>query len=101
MPRWLKILLITVFTILSPLFTAAIAFTQLYGGRLKEILVEQINRQLLTKVEITGSVEFVLWKNFPDVSVRINSLIVHGSPPYEEKRTLVAEKVYLKMSLFN
>jgi hypothetical protein len=101
MKTWLKLTLITVFSIVLLLLTATIAISQLYGSRLKEILVKQLNNELLTKVEIHGAVDITFWKNFPETSLLAEKVILHGSEPYTTINVVEAEKVYFLISFYD
>jgi hypothetical protein len=75
---WLKILLISLGIIIIIPIVASIILTQLYSNKLKQILVEELNEQLLTKVEINGEASIAFWESFPMVSLEIKNVVIYG-----------------------
>lgn len=101
MKKWVKYISITIFSLAAVIVVAAFIFSQLYGNKIKELLLQQLNNELLVKVEIKGDVKFVFWKDFPNATLEINSLVAHGSAPYTQKKMLRANSVYLNMSIYD
>jgi hypothetical protein len=101
MKPWLKYSLIFVAFVVTIIAASAVIFTQLYGDKLKKLLIEQLNNELLVKIEIKGDVKFVFWKDFPKATLEINQLVAHGSAPYSQRKMLRANRVYLNMSIYD
>lgn len=101
MKPWLKYSFIFIAVVVTTIATSAVIFTQLYGEKLKKLLIEQLNDELLLKIEIKGDVKFVFWKNFPEATLEINHLVAHGSSPYTQRKMLRANRVYLNMSIYD
>lgn len=101
MKPWLKILLISLGIIIIIPIVASIILTQLYSNKLKQILVEELNEQLLTKVEINGEASIAFWESFPMVSLEIKNVVIYGSKPFIKKKVLVCDRAYLAMDIMD
>lgn len=76
-------------------------FTQLYGPEVKEMLLREINKNIVTEVEIYGPVEFSVFKHFPKVSLAIHDIHVSGSMPEKDSALFRADRIYLMMNLLD
>lgn len=99
--KWLKYISITIFSLVAFIVVAALVFSQLYGSKIKDMLLQQLNNELLVKVEIKGEVKFVFWKDFPNATLEVNKLVAHGSAPHTGRKMLRANSVYLNMSIYD
>jgi uncharacterized protein involved in outer membrane biogenesis len=101
MQPWLRNTFIVTAIVLLLMLTVSIALSQLYGGKLKSILLNELNKNLQTKVEIKGDVTISVWRNFPDASLLAENIIIHGSHPFENKKVVNAKKVYFLMNFYD
>ncbi len=101
MKQWVKYILIAISSFAVVLVVTAFVFSYLYGNKIKDLLLQQLNNELLVKVEIKGDVKFVFWKDFPNATLEISRLVAHGSEPHAGRKMLRANNVYLNMSLYD
>jgi len=50
-------------------------FSYFYGDEIKSTIVENINRNLKTKIEVKG-IDFTVWNSFPRASIRFSDVVI-------------------------
>ena len=76
----------------------AIALPYLVEGKLAELFKEKVNEQIDATLDFE-SVDFSLWKGFPDAHITINQLALVNKAPFEGDTLFKAEQIDLEMSL--
>jgi hypothetical protein len=77
-----------------------------YRDRLAGFLLEKINENIETKVDIK-QIDFTLLKKFPNASLELTDVIIYSSNKYKFESTYVndtllyAKKLYLQFNIFN
>lgn len=72
-----------------------------YGDKVKELVVNEINVRLLVPVEV-GQVDFTVFKSFPNASVVFRNVTMKPSPKLKEAPGLLnAESISLRIGLFS
>ncbi|MBK6965165.1 MAG: hypothetical protein IPH20_14810 [Bacteroidales bacterium] len=72
-----------------------------YGDKVKELVVNEINSHLLVPVEV-GQVDFTVFKSFPNASVVFRNVTMKPSPKLKEAPGLLnAESISLRIGLFS
>ena len=86
--------------ILLVLIAAAIATPFLFKGKITRIIKEQINRNIAAKVDFSD-VDLSLFRNFPRLSVALDSLRVTGIDEFAEDTLVSAERINVALDLFS
>ncbi len=95
--RFIKITF-TVILILFFLFTAGVvSFGLIYGDEIKGYVVENINKNIRTEVEVSN-VDFSVWESFPFASVVFTDVVIH-SVDAKNDTLLAAKKVAVQLNL--
>lgn len=101
MKPWLKIILTTFLGVLLLMAIVSVSISVWYGKQLKNMLLHYLNQHLLTKIEIRGSMDIQLWRNFPYASLVAEEVVIHGSEPHAEKTLASVNKLYFLISLYD
>ena len=76
----------------------AIAMPYLVEGKLATLFKEKVNEQINATLDFE-SVEFSLWKGFPDAHIEVNELVLINMAPFEGDTLFKAAQIDLEMSL--
>ena len=76
----------------------AIAMPYLVEGKLATLFKEKVNEQINATLDFE-SVEFSLWKGFPDAHIEVNELVLINKAPFEGDTLFKAGQIDLEMSL--
>ena len=76
----------------------AIAMPYLVEGKLATLFKEKVNEQINATLDFE-SVEFSLWKGFPDAHIEVNELVLINKAPFEGDTLFKADQIDLEMSL--
>ncbi|MEQ8625292.1 MAG: AsmA-like C-terminal region-containing protein [Vicingaceae bacterium] len=86
------------FLVLILLFVASIiTFSIFYGDEIKAFVVENINKNLRTEVEV-AEVEFSVWESFPLASVVFSDVVIHAVDAKNDT-LLAAKKIAVQLNL--
>lgn len=84
---------------------ATLAINFLFKDQLIRVVINQLNNQINTKVNI-GKVDFSLWKQFPNVSVWFDKVYIQSSNKFKAANNithadtlLLADKVFFEFNL--
>lgn len=69
----------------------------LFGDKIKQLAVSELNKRLATEVVVNGSIDFSVLANFPSASIAFNDVVLKETFP-EKKELLSCKKISL---LFN
>jgi len=94
-----KILKITGITLLV-LIIAAIALPFFFKGKITSLIKEQINKNIAAKVDFSD-VDLSLLRNFPRLSVALDSLRVTGLDEFSEDTLVSAQRINVALDLFS
>lgn len=75
--RFLRKLFLSLFILLLLAISGSWFAIHYYGDNIKNFVVQSLNKQLRTKVEVKG-VEIGFWKNFPQASVLFEDAIIYA-----------------------
>ena len=96
MKKFVKILLIVILAIFLLLLVLAFAFK----GKIKEIAMREANKSLNAKLEI-GGVRLSLIRNFPNVYVGLNDVIITGQGNFEQDSLLQLKSLAVSTSIMD
>ena len=74
-----------------------ITFSHFYGDEIKAFVVENINKNLRTEVEV-AEVEFSVWESFPLASVVFSDVVIHAVDAKNDT-LLAAKKIAVQLNL--
>jgi len=94
-----KILKITGITLLV-LIIAAIALPFFFKGKITSLIKEQINKNIAAKVDFSD-VDLSLLRNFPRLSVALDSLRVTGLDEFSEDTLVSAQRINVALDLLS
>lgn len=94
-----KILKITGITLLV-LIAAAIALPFFFKGKITALVKDQINKHIAAKVDFSD-VDLSLFRNFPRLSVALDSLRVTGLDEFSEDTLVSAQRINVALDLFS
>jgi len=94
-----KTLKITGITLLV-LIAAAVAIPILFKGKITRIIKEQINKNIAAKVDF-ADVDLSLFRNFPRLSVALDSLRVTGIDEFAEDTLVSAQRINVALDLLS
>jgi len=94
-----KILKITGITLLV-LIIAAIALPFFFKGKITSLIKEQINKNIAAKVDFSD-VDLSLFRNFPRLSVALDSLRVTGLDEFSEDTLVSAQRINVALDLLS
>ena len=77
MMRILKRIFLALFILIVLLVISGSLIVHLYGDEIKIVIVENINKNLKTDVEVR-EVDFTIWENFPKASVVFSNVVIHA-----------------------
>ena len=92
----LNLLKATLIVLLS-LFAAGMLAGVVFGEKIKQLAIRELNKRLATEVTVNGNIDFSVLSNFPSASISFNDVILKEMLP-EKNNLLVCEKISL---LFN
>ena len=92
----LNLLKATLIVLLS-LFAAGMLAGVVFGDKIKQLAIRELNKRLATEVTVNGNIDFSVLSNFPSASISFNDVILKEMLP-EKNNLLVCEKISL---LFN
>lgn len=100
-PRFLKIFLITLISLLILLLSSALVIVYFYEEEVKQLLVGEINKQLNTPVAVKG-IELSLIKKFPNASLEFTDVSAASVQPADslEDEERFTEKLFEAHKLF-
>lgn len=79
---WQKAILNTIIAVVL-LLLAALASGMLagiiFGDRIRELAIKELNKRLTTEVLVNGSIDFSVFSNFPDASVIFNDVVLRDA----------------------
>ena len=95
-----KIFKILSYFLLLLLFIVGAAIGLLYYKKDKIIgmIVQEVNKHLLTKVEVEA-IDLTIWENFPHMSIVFKNVKIHESIPSSNKLLLSAEKLGANLNI--
>lgn len=94
-----KIFLYTALAVIL-LFAAAVAVVYTHQDEVIQLVVRELNKNLLTKVEV-NKIELSLFEKFPRVALRFGQLTVQSSLPEQTQPLAKAEKLYLTFDFWD
>ncbi|MFM7770894.1 MAG: hypothetical protein ACKO8Q_10085, partial [Bacteroidota bacterium] len=99
LPRWLKIVLISVTSVISLLFLIVILLITVFEDEMVQYALSYFSKNIKTKSAVE-SAELSLWINFPSASIQFNNVyIIENS---EKQDTLIkAEKMYASFDVID
>ncbi|MBN9380411.1 MAG: AsmA family protein [Chitinophagaceae bacterium] len=86
--------------ILLVLIAAAVAIPLLFKGKITRIIKEQVNKSIAAKVDFSD-VDLSLFRNFPRLSVALDSLRVTGIDEFAEDTLVSAQRINVALDLFS
>ncbi|MBK9733035.1 MAG: hypothetical protein IPO83_17420 [Chitinophagaceae bacterium] len=94
--RIIKILSVTAIVLLALVATGMLVGV-VFGDKIKQLAVKELNKRLATEVAVNGSIDFSVLTNFPAASITFNQVSLKETLP-EKTNLLTCEKITL---LFN
>src|SRR3569833_88256 len=82
------------------LIAAAIIIPIAFKGKITRIIKEQINKNIAAKVDF-GEVDLSLFRNFPRLSVAVDSLRVTGIEEFADDTLVSARKINVALDLMS
>jgi uncharacterized protein involved in outer membrane biogenesis len=95
-----KIFISLLVIVLLVLFTPAIAVL-FFKGAIIEKGKKEINKMLNAHVNFNNDIGISVWKNFPNISVRINQLELIGIDSFEMDTLIKADEISLTINLMS
>lgn len=92
----LKATLIVSLSLLAAGMLAGVVF----GKKIKELAVRELNKMLATEVSVNGSINFSVFANFPSASVSFNEVELKEMLP-EKNNLLVCERISLLFNIWD
>jgi uncharacterized protein involved in outer membrane biogenesis len=86
--------------ILLVLIATAVAIPILFKGKITRLIKEQINKNIAAKVDFSD-VDLSLFRNFPRLSVALDSLRVTGIDEFAEDTLVSAQRINVALDLFS
>src|SRR5882724_9993019 len=86
--------------VLVVLIAAAIAIPILFKGKITRLIKEQINKNIAARVDFSD-VDLSLFRNFPRLSVALDSLRVTGIDEFAEDTLVSAQRINVALDLFS
>lgn len=93
--KWIKRVLFIVLLLFVILAIAALVFTSFYGNEIKQYVLNYLNQQLETPIQV-GHIEISFIKDFPDISVVFNDVVILSSKTYRKKDFKINTDTLLK-----
>ena len=81
------------------ILVAAFGLAYYYQDEVKAKFVEQLNKQVDTKIEVDGVIELSFLKSFPQASVSFPNVSIRESLPNSSKNFLEAEELLLVFNI--
>lgn len=88
----------TLFYLILIVAGIAIALPYLVEGKLADMFKEKVNEQIDAQLDF-ASVDFSLWKGFPDAHIEVNEVVLINKAPFEGDTLFKADQIDLEMSL--
>ena len=86
--------------VLTPV--ASFVLANLYRDKIKDYVLQQVNKELITSVSISDKVDLTLFQQFPYVSLELNNVLVREAGKGSERDTLFYfSELYLGFNLFD
>ena len=106
--RFLKIVLISFLSLLFVLISTALIIVYFYENEVKQIIVGQINKQLVTPVSVK-SIELSLVKKFPNATLEFTDVTAESVQPDDglndterfKERLFEAHKIFLQFNILD
>lgn len=99
--RWIRRIAITLFSLVAFLFLAAFIIVYFFGDEIKKYAVDQINKQLNTKIEVRD-IKLSLIRKFPNASLEFVDVKCFEVSDAEKKKNLLeAKSVFLQFSVWD
>ncbi|MDO6431595.1 AsmA-like C-terminal region-containing protein [Flavitalea sp. BT771] len=86
--------------ILLVLVATAVAIPFFFKGKITRLIKEQINKNIAAKVDFSD-VDLSLFRNFPRLSVALDSLRVTGIDEFSEDTLVSAQRINVALDLFS
>lgn len=99
--RFLKLIPFILSGIIVLLMIAALIITVFYEKKVKEIIVAEIEKQIIPKIQIE-SLDFSLIRKFPYASLHFKNVIIFNEKGETDgQHFLIAKSIYFKFKLFD
>ncbi len=97
-----KTILIVLLSLVVLIPIASFILANLYRDKIKDYVLAEINKELLTPVSISDKVDLTLFQQFPYISLELNDVLVREATKRAEKDTLFYfHEVYLGFNVFD
>jgi len=84
MKKAIKITLLVFISIILLFIASLFTFGKFYGDKISGIVISELNKRLNVKVAV-GSIEFSMFKHFPNASISLNNVIIYSSETFKKK----------------
>lgn len=107
-PKYIKVILLSFLSLLLLLAITAFVIVRFYEDEVKQILVVQINKQLVTPVSVKD-IELSLFKKFPSASLEFTDVTAESVQPADSlegaqrftERLFEAHKIFLQFNILD
>ncbi len=97
-----KSILIVLLSLVVLIPLTSLLLANLYRDKIKEYVLAEVNKELLTPVSISDKVDLTLFQQFPYVSLELNDVFVREVTSHTKKDTLFYfQNLYLGFNLFD
>src|ERR1043165_6095645 len=79
---------------------ALLSVTLLWGSKIKNFAVAELNKQLAAEVKVNGPITFSFFSNFPSATISFNDVAIKETLP-EKNDFLSCKKISLLFNIWN
>ncbi|MBK8807388.1 MAG: hypothetical protein IPO21_12395 [Bacteroidales bacterium] len=108
MIRYIKKILLWLSAAIALLLVAALLFTYVWGDKLTDIILNELNKEIKGEIVFSGDIEFSVIEKFPYASVTFNNIRAYSSSnfnrthhPINTDIAVEANKIYIQLNLFD
>ena len=99
--KYIKRILLSIFIFFLVLIGSAVVIVYFYQDSIKKLIVDQINKQLTTEIQVK-EVEISVFRKFPDVSLTFTDVTAKDAIKFANKGNLLkADDIYLQFSIWD
>ena len=81
MKKTIKIAILVFLSIILLFIASLFIFGKFYGDKISSIVISELNKRLNVKVTV-GSIEFSMFKHFPNASINLNDITIYSSETF-------------------
>ena len=97
-----KTILIVLLSLVVLIPVTSLVLAMLYRDKIKDYVLAEVNKELITPVSISDKVDLTLFQQFPYISLELNDVLVHEATKQTKKDTLFYfSELYLGFNVFD